>query len=66
MPDYVIDSETGAADPEGGYMLIDHMVDWLKNHDADLRLSTTGTKLLTNDAGDVIGATVQDLSLIHI
>ena len=60
VPDYVIDSETGAADPEGGYMLIDHMVDWLKNHDADLRLSTTGTKLLTNDAGDVIGATVQD------
>ena len=54
VPDYVIDSETGAADPEGGYMLIDHMVDWLKNHDADLRLSTTGTKLLTNDAGDVI------------
>lgn len=51
VPDYVIDSETGAADPEGGYMLIDHMVDWLKNHDADLRLSTTGTKLLTNDAG---------------
>ena len=48
VPDYVIDSETGAADPEGGYMLIDHMVDWLKNHDADLRLSTTGTKLLTN------------------
>lgn len=42
VPDYVIDSETGAADPEGGYMLIDHMVDWLKNHDADLRLSTTG------------------------
>ena len=62
VPDYVIDSETGAADPEGGYMLIDHMVDWLKNHDADLRLSTTGTKLLTNDAGDVIGATVQDAS----
>lgn len=58
VPSYIV--EDGNADPEGGYMLIDHMVDWLKEHNADLRLETTGTKLLTNEAGDVIGATVQD------
>lgn len=58
VPDYIV--ENGNADPEGGYMLIDHMVDWLEKHNADLRLETTGTKLITNDAGDVIGATVQD------
>ena len=58
VPDYIISN--GAADPEGGYMLVNHMVDWLKEHGADMRLNTKGVKLLTNDAGDVIGATVED------
>ena len=59
VPDYIID-DTGAADPEGGHMLIEHMVSWLEENNADLRLNTSGVELLTNDAGDVIGAVVSD------
>lgn len=59
VPDYIID-ETGNADPEGGYMLIDHMASYLEDKGADLRLNTQGISLITNDVGDVIGATVQD------
>ncbi|MBR6027588.1 MAG: FAD-dependent oxidoreductase [Clostridia bacterium] len=59
VPDSIID-ETGAADPEGGYMLTDGMAAWYTANGGDLRLSTKGTKLLTNEAGDVIGATVED------
>lgn len=58
VPDYIISD--GAADPEGGYMLTNHMADWLAEHGADIRLSTTGTKLLTDESGAVIGATVED------
>ncbi len=58
VPDYIV-SEAGA-DPEGGYMLTDHMVEWLQSNGADVRLNTAGTKLLTNENGDVIGATVED------
>ena len=58
VPDYLISD--GMANPEGGYMLIDQMVAWLEEHGADLRLNTAGTKLITNEAGDVIGATVTD------
>ena len=59
VPDYIID-ETGAADPEGGYMLTDHMGAWFEQNGGDIRLNTAGIKLLTNEAGDVIGATVED------
>ena len=59
VPEAIID-ETGAADPEGGYMLTDGMAAWYKENGGDLRLSTKGTKLITNEAGDVIGATVED------
>lgn len=59
IPDYILD-ETGAADPEGGYMLTDRMAAWFEANGGDLRLSTAGIRLLTNDAGDVIGATVED------
>lgn len=58
VPDYIV-SDAGA-DPEGGYMLTDHMVEWLEKNGADLRLETTGTKLLTDENGAVIGATVED------
>ena len=58
VPDYIV-SDAGA-DPEGGYMLTDHMLEWLQDNGADVRLNTAGTKLLTNDDGDVIGATVED------
>lgn len=58
VPDYIISD--GMADPEGGYMLIDKMVEWLENNGADLRLNTTGTKLITDETGAVIGATVED------
>lgn len=58
VPDYIIGDD--GADPEGGYMLTDHMVDWLTRKGADLRLKTSGIHLLTNEAGDVIGATVED------
>ena len=58
VPEYIV-SEAGA-DPEGGYMLVDHMVQWLKENGADMRLNTKGTKLITNEKGDVIGATVED------
>ena len=58
VPDYIV-SDAGA-DPEGGYMLTDHMVEWLEENGADLRLNTTGTKLLTDENGNVIGATVED------
>ena len=60
VPEYLIDKETGAADPEGGYMLTDRMAAWFTENGGDLRLSTRGTKLLTNEAGDVIGAVVED------
>lgn len=58
VPDYIV-SDAGA-DPEGGYMLTDHMVEWLQSNGADVRLETAGTKLLTNENGDVIGAAVED------
>lgn len=58
VPDYIIGD--AGADPEGGYMLTDHMARWLTEKGADLRLNTTGIRLLTNEAGDVIGATVED------
>ena len=58
VPDAII-GENGA-DPEGGYMLTDGMAAWYKENGGDLRLSTKGTKLITNEAGDVIGATVED------
>lgn len=60
VPDYLITD--GAADPEGGHYLIEHMDSWLEEHNADIRLNTSGTKLLTNENGDVIGATVEDKS----
>lgn len=59
VPDYIID-ETGAADPEGGYMLTNSMAAWFEANGGDLRLNTAGVRLLTNEAGDVIGATVED------
>ena len=59
VPDAIVD-ENGMADPEGGYMLTDAMAAWYKEKGGDLRLSTKGTKLITNEAGDVIGATVED------
>ena len=58
VPDYIVSD--GAADPEGGYMLTDHMAQWLEENGADMRLNTAGTKLLTDENGDVIGATVED------
>ena len=64
VPDYIID-ETGAADPEGGYMLTDRMGEWFEQNGGDIRLSTAGTKLLTNEAGDVIGATVEDKNVAY-
>lgn len=60
VPDYLVSN--GVADPEGGHYLIEHMEDLLKEHNADIRMNTAGTKLLTNDEGDVIGATVEDKS----
>lgn len=60
VPDDLIDEATGAADPEGGYMLTDRMAAWYTENGGDLRLSTRGTRLLTNEAGDVIGAVVED------
>ena len=60
VPDYLISD--GAADPEGGHYLIEHMASWLEDKGADVRLNTSGTKLITNDDGDVIGATVEDKS----
>ena len=45
---------------DGGYFLTNNMADWLKNAGADMRASTSATQLLTNEAGDVIGAVVED------
>ncbi len=58
VPDYIVSN--GMADPEGGYMLTDHMAQWLQEHGADIRLNTKGTKLITDENGAVIGATVED------
>ena len=58
VPDTVISD--GMADPEGGFHLTDAMCDWLKEKGADIRLSTAGTKLLLDEAGNVTGATVTD------
>jgi fumarate reductase flavoprotein subunit len=63
VPDYIV--KNGQADAEGGYMLTDKMVEWLKEKDVDLRLNTKGISLITNDGGDVIGAKVQDANGVY-
>jgi fumarate reductase flavoprotein subunit len=45
---------------DGGYFLTNRLRDFLIDRGVDMRENTRGTKLLTNAAGDVIGAVVED------
>jgi fumarate reductase flavoprotein subunit len=45
---------------DGGYFLTNRLRDFLIDKGVDMRTGTRGTKLLTNAAGDVIGAVVED------
>lgn len=58
VPDTVISD--GMADPEGGYHLTDAMLAYVQDKGADVRMSTKATKLVTDEAGNVIGAEVED------
>ncbi len=55
-----IEDENGMQAADAGYKFTDILVSKLQEMGADLRSSTEGIALLTNEAGDVIGARVRD------